>query len=71
MAKPNQTSSSGGPEQANSAYLDTIQSRAVGSYGGSDRPKGVRLFGKRRIYQLGSQVPDANQPAQETGKPKA
>lgn len=71
MAKPNQTSSSGGPEQANSAYLDTIQSRAVGSYGASGKPKGVRLFGKRRIYQLGSQVPDANQPAQETGESEA
>ena len=71
MAKSNQTSSSGGPEQANSAYLDTIQSRAIGSCGASGRPKGIRLFGKRRIYQLGGQVLDANQPAQETGESKA
>lgn len=71
MARPNQTNSSGAPDQANSAYLQTIQSRAVGAYGASRRPKGTRLFGKRRIYQLGAQVPDANQPAQETGESKA
>jgi len=66
MSRPNQRANSGAPDQANSAYLSTIQTRAVGSYCSSCPKKGTGKFGKRRIYQLGADVPDADTTAKTT-----
>jgi len=66
MGRPNQRANSGAPDQANSAYLSTIQTRAVGSYCPSCPKKVTRSFGKRRIYQLGADVPDADTTAKTT-----
>jgi hypothetical protein len=71
MARPNQVSNSGAPDQANSAYLQTIKTRAIGSYDENSQPKSVKLHGKRRIYQLGAYVPSTNQPEEETGTGEA
>jgi len=60
MGRPNQRANSGAPGQANSAYLSTIQTKAIGSYCPSCPQKGTRVFGRRRIYQLGVDVPDAD-----------
>jgi hypothetical protein len=67
MGRPNQRGNSGALDQANSAYLSTIQSRAVGSYCPSCPKKGIKSFGRRRIYQLGADVPDADTTAKTTG----
>lgn len=67
MGRPNQIDNSGGPDQANSAYLNSIKTKAIGR-GESSAPRGAGRFGKRRIYQLGAEVPDANKSEEASGQ---
>lgn len=61
MGRPNQISNSGGPDQANGIALNTIKSRAFQKADDDSTHSKQRVFGKKRIYQLGVDIPDVNQ----------